>query len=135
MDTQGLFARFMLQFARVRASDSHLGHKAHPTFLSSGTKAHYVYKQKLNAPPRKRRSRARAKPKNKSGHFIARLFSQKLFSLDCARRASIFASAAINASVCINYVFICAFGDCVPGTSSCASATAYAFVRNYVCHF
>jgi hypothetical protein len=59
---------------------------------------------------------------------------KKLFGFDCTSGATVFASAAINASIGINHVLICAFGDSTYGASSSASAAAYTFVGNSVCH-
>lgn len=60
---------------------------------------------------------------------------QKLLCLGCFNRASAFASAAVDALVCIDNVFAVLFGDAVYGAFLCASAAADAlFCVNDVCH-
>ena len=58
----------------------------------------------------------------------------KLFLRRSTYRTSVCARTAADALVSVDYVLAIALGDAAGGASVCASATADAFVRNFVCH-
>ena len=66
---------------------------------------------------------------------LSSVCSNGLFRFDRADGASVFASAAINTSVLIDYVDSCvAERDSANGTGISASAASNTFFGNFVCH-
>ena len=57
-----------------------------------------------------------------------------LFSSGSGNRASLCASATLNALVCIDLIFAIALFDSTYRASLCACATSDALIRNLVCH-
>jgi hypothetical protein len=57
-----------------------------------------------------------------------------LLCLGSADRASAFASAALNAKLCVDDVLAVALSDRADGASLGASAAGYAIIGNLVCH-
>ena len=66
--------------------------------------------------------------------FAPFLLRAKLLSLGCTNRASAFASAALNANVCVDDVLAVTLGDGTNGASISASAASHALIRNLVSH-
>ena len=48
--------------------------------------------------------------------------------MDCAGRANVLASAAIDTNVGIDNIFVCALGNCFDGAGTRACTTAYTFI-------
>ena len=66
--------------------------------------------------------------------FLFPVIKGKLFLRRSTYRTSVCARTAADALVSVDYVLAIALGDAAGGASVCASATADAFVRNFVCH-
>ncbi len=89
----------------------------------------YIYKQNYKS----------EKQKGKSAYFYADALPgykvlPGLFSLGCSYRACCRASAAFNAGVCVNNIFVVALCDCSDGAVCRASAAGDAVVFDFVCH-
>jgi hypothetical protein len=61
--------------------------------------------------------------------------AKDLLSLGCINRASLSASAAVQALVSVDHVLAVLLGNCIYGASVSASAASDAIVRNLVCHW
>jgi len=63
------------------------------------------------------------------------MYERELFCFGSANRASTFASTAIKASVCIDYINSVFFRDSTNGASVCASTASNAFFFvDLICH-
>ena len=57
-------------------------------------------------------------------------FKQKLFLAYCSNGALSFASSAVDALVCVNFVVICTFADCAYGALSLAASAFNALIAD-----
>ena len=62
------------------------------------------------------------------------VFYEFLCLFDCFCRALSCASAAVDASICVDNILAVAFADCISRALSCTCTTHYTIITNNICH-